>query len=362
MDGACGAEVSYNNQTFLTFCSNDYLGLCNHPQVIAALKRGIEKFGAGSGASQLVSGYYSVHQQLEEALAEFLGRSKVLLFSSGYLANLGVVDALLGRHDHVLLDREIHASLNDATRLCGAKRMRFEHNNMVDLEQHLQGLPSEGARLVATEGIFSMSGECAPLTEAAELAERYRALLMVDEAHALGCYGASGQGVTRHLELSQDKVPLVMGTLSKAFGLSGAFVAGDEQLIEMLIQYCRTSTYSTALAPGVAMAALTALEIICNESWRRQHLQLLIQQFRQGAEQLGLNCLLSDTPIQAVICGDNHTALACANALEQKGILVIPMRPPTVLQGTSRLRISLSAAHQPEHIERLLEALASLDV
>jgi 8-amino-7-oxononanoate synthase len=341
----------------LAFCSNDYLGLANHPKVKQAFVRATESYGVGSGASHLVNGHSLEHHALEEELAAFTGRERALLFSTGYMANLGTVNALLGRSDAVFEDRLNHASLLDAGLLSGAQFQRFPHNDCEQLHKRLA--KSEAARkLIVVDGVFSMDGDTAPLPELAALADRHQAWLMVDDAHGFGCLGAQGGGCAEHFGLSADQLPILVGTLGKAFGTFGAFVAGSEALIETLIQFARTYIYTTALPPAVAAATRASLQLLQEEGWRREHLQALVQQFRAGAAERGLTLMDSISPIQPIMLGSEKAALAVCQALEARGFWVPAIRPPTVPVGTARLRVTLSAEHTAEHVESLLNALS----
>jgi 8-amino-7-oxononanoate synthase len=359
VDGAQGPELRVGGRTLLAFCSNDYLGLANDPRVVAALQAGAARYGAGSGASHLVCGHQRPHHELEEALAAFTGRERALLFSSGYAANLGVPGALLGRGDVVVEDRLNHASLLDGARLCGARVLRCAHRDAAAVEQRLAA--SAGRRcLVATDGVFSMDGDEAPLAALAAACARHDALLYVDDAHGLGVLGAQGGGSLAAQGLGAAEVPLLMGTLGKALGCAGAFVAGSAVLVETLIQHARTWIYTTAMSPALACAARVALGIAREEAWRREHLSRLVARLREGAAAAGLALAPSRTPIQPLVLGDAATALAWSARLEAQRILVPAIRPPTVPQGSARLRITLSAAHSASQVDRLVEALAGL--
>lgn len=357
--GGCFPELQVDGRNLLVFCSNDYLGLANHPQVIVALKRGAERYGVGSGAAHLVNGHSSVHHALEERLADFTGRSRALLFSTGYMANLGVISALMGRGDTLFEDRLNHTSLLDAGLLSRARLRRYAHGDVSALDLILQSVDS-GRRLIATDGVFSMDGDLAPLPQLATTAQNRGAWLMVDDAHGLGVLGGSGGGSLGHFGLDQEQVPILMGTFGKALGTFGAFVAGSEELIETLIQKARTYIYTTAPPPALAEATLASLAIASQESWRRERLQELIARFRSGAKQLGLPLMPSKTPIQPLVAGTAERALAWSGKLEQQGLLVTAIRPPTVPQGRARLRITLSAAHSDAQLARLLDALGEL--
>jgi 8-amino-7-oxononanoate synthase len=356
IEGAQDVELISDGKPQRSFCSNDYLGLANHPGLIKAMQAGAERYGVGSGASHLVSGHSYAHHALEEALAEFTQRPRALLFSSGYMANLGAVSALATKRDTIHEDRLNHASLIDAARLSGATLRRYPHNDVDALEKRLDK-NSSGYPLMITDGVFSMDGDIAPLPQLATLASKHNATLMVDDAHGIGVIGKNGRGTIEHHNLSENDIPILVGTLGKAFGTAGAFVAGSETLIETLIQQARTYIYTTALPPAIAHATLTSLKLIETEAWRREKLQTLIKQFRTGASQLGLNLMPSTTPIQPLIIGDSAEALRISEALQQQGILISAIRPPTVPDGTARLRITFSANHTEKHIDQLLAAL-----
>jgi 8-amino-7-oxononanoate synthase len=351
-----GVEVECEGRRLLNFCSNDYLGLAAHPEVVQAFRRGAQAHGVGSGASHLVCGHGRAHHALEEELAEFTGRERALLFSTGYMANLGVIAALAGRGDWVFEDRLNHASLLDGALLSGARLKRFSHADADDLRRELTTCPAEG-RLIVTDGVFSMDGDLTPLRELAPVAKEAHAWLMVDDAHGLGVIGSSGRGVTEHFGLGQDEVPVLIGTLGKAFGTFGAFVAGSADLIEFLIQRARTYAYTTALPPAVAEATRASLRLVREESWRREKLRSVVRRFRSGAAQLGLHIMDSSTPIQPILLGDNERALRASQALMDAGLWVGAIRPPTVPVGSARLRVTFSAAHEEVQVDRLLDAL-----
>lgn len=351
-----GAEIRVEGRDYLNFCSNDYLGLANHPDLVQSFKNAADTYGVGSGASHLINGHSAAHQNLELELAEFTGRDRALLFSTGYMANLGVISALCGRNDAVFEDRLNHASLIDAALLSRATLKRYRHNDYAHLDETLK--QAKGNRkLVVTDGVFSMDGDLAPMPELASVAQQHQAWLMVDDAHGIGFLGAKGSGTLEQFNLSQQDVPILMGTLGKALGTFGAFIAGSEELIETLIQNARTYIYTTALPPAVAAATRTSLGLIKTESWRRQHLAELIGAFRSGADRIGLNLMPSQTPIQPLHVGDAKQAIAISEELRRAGFLISAIRPPTVPEGTSRLRITLTAGHTNQHIAALLEAL-----
>jgi len=353
-----GVEVRVGNETMLSFCSNDYLGLANDARVIAALRSGAERYGVGSGASHLVTGHSVAHHALEEELAAFVGAKRALLFSTGYMANLGVVSALLDRHGTVFEDKLNHASLIDAARLSGAQVKRYAHGDLTRLEVFLDAAEGEG--LILTDAVFSMDGDVADVARLAALAQQHAAWLLVDDAHGLGVLGAHGRGTLEHFNLQSQAPLILLGTLGKAFGTFGAFIAGDEELVEYLIQHARPYIYTTALPPAVAEATRASLRIMQEEGWRRDVLNARIAQFRAGAAQLGLTLLDSPTPIQALILGDAQAAVTASDALRAHGILVPAIRPPTVPAGSARLRVTFCAQHTTQQVERLLEALATL--
>ena len=350
-----GVQVKVDGQSLLAFCSNDYLGLASHPQVAEAMIEGVSRWGSGGGASHLVVGHSAAHHQLEEALAEFTGRPRALLMSSGYMANMGAITALVGQGDTVLQDRLNHASLLDAGLLSGARFSRYLHNDPQSLALRLG--KASGNILVVTDGVFSMDGNLAKLPELCTTARQQGAWVMVDDAHGFGCLGATGAGIVEHYGLGLDEVPVLVGTLGKSFGTAGAFIAGSEELIETLIQFARPYIYTTSQPPAVAWATLKSLQLLREESWRREQLTTLIKRFRDGAGALGLQLMDSPTPIQPLLIGDSERALQLSAGLRERGIMVGAIRPPTVPQGTARLRVTLSAAHSASDIDRLLEAL-----
>lgn len=348
-----------NGQSYLAFCSNDYLGLANHPRIKTALQQGVEQYGVGSGASHLVNGHTVAHHDLENELAAYTGRERALLFSTGYMANIGVITTLLGRHDAIFADKLNHASLVDAALLSRAKIYRYPHNDTQILAR-LLAKSSAQHKLIITDGVFSMDGDVANLPDIVSLAKTYQAWVMVDDAHGLGAIGNSGRGTLEMYGLGVDDVPVLMGTLGKAFGVFGAFVAGDELLIETLIQTARSYIYTTALPPALTEAIRTSLNVATEETWRRQHLHELIAYFRVAAAKHQIPLLDSFTPIQPIILGSSAQTLAVSAALRERGIIVTAIRPPTVPQGTARLRITLSALHEKCQIDELVEALVKV--
>ena len=418
-----GARIVVGGREYLSFCSNDYLGLASHPKIIQALQQGAQQYGAGSGASHLVSGHFEAHQQLEQALAEFVGKPAALSFSTGYMANLGAVQALVGRGDTVFADKLNHASLNDAMLLSRAEVKRYRHNDMAQLEKLLANscgyysefpLPNpppmgegtsekgniqflgertnemkrgvnSGRKLIITDAVFSMDGDIALLPQLLALSEKYDAWLMVDDAHGFGVLGEQGRGILHHLSPLPNPLPqagegtgslsrlrervgervdspriIYMATLGKAAGVSGAFVAAEEVVIQTLLQNARSYIYTTASPPALSVALLASLKILREEDSRRDRLQQLIAQLRKGLSGLPWALMQSDTPIQPLVVGTNEAVVALSEALRARGIWVPAIRPPTVPQGTARLRISLSAAHDTADVEILIEALHEL--
>ena len=352
------AELVVDGRRCLAFCSNDYLGLARDPRLAEALAAHAMHAGTGSGAAHLVTGHGPEHQALEEELAEFTGFPRALLFSTGYMANLGLLCALAQRGDLVAEDRLNHASLLDASRLCGAKVSRYAHADAPAAGRRLHGTARR--RLVVTDGVFSMDGDAAPLAALADVARRHEAELLVDDAHGLGVVGPEGRGSVAAAGLRPQDVTALVGTLGKAFGTFGAFVAASEPVVETLVQRARSYIYTTAPPPPLAAATRRALAIARAEPWRRDRLAALVARFRHGAEALGLRLADSATPIQPVLAGTSRNALEAAAALFEAGFWVTPIRPPTVPAGTARLRITFSAAHQEADVDRLLGALAAV--
>jgi 8-amino-7-oxononanoate synthase len=351
------ARVTVDGREYLAFCSNDYLGLAADPRLSAAANEGIARYGVGGGASHLIIGHSTAHHELEEALARFVRQPRALLFSTGYMANMGVVSALTGRGDAIFADRLNHASLNDAALVSRAAFKRYAHNDLDALERLLKTTPAR-RRLVVTDAVFSMDGDIAPVAALLELCERHDAYLFIDDAHGFGVLGEAGRGTLAHFNMASDRF-IYMATLGKAAGVAGAFVAGDATLIETLIQNARTYIYTTAMPPLLAHALLTSLQIIAAEEWRRERLRALILQLREGLAAAPWTLMSSDTPIQPLLVGGNDEALALSASLAAAGLLVPAIRPPTVPQGTARLRISLSADHEAADVARLVEALAA---
>src|SRR5688572_7503368 len=352
-----GARCLVDGRSLLNFCGNDYLGLSQHFAVVGALQDAASREGAGGVGSHLVCGHHQIHDALEREVADWLGTPRALLFGSGYLANLAVVQALLGDEDVCVQDRLNHASLIDAARLAGCRLRRYPHADAEGAIRQLRGMP-EGAALLATDGVFSMDGDIAPLRELALVARVQKALLYVDDAHGVGVVGPDGRGSVAQAKLGVADVPLQLATLGKALGGYGAAVVGDADLIGHLAETARTYVYTTALPPAQAAATLAAVKLARNEHWRRNKLEELTGRFRERSQRLGLDLLDSQTPIQPLMCGDDDRALSMAQSLEQAGYWVAAIRPPTVPEGRSRLRVTLSALHGAGDVDGLVDAIA----
>lgn len=355
LTSAQGARVRMDGRALLSFCSNDYLGLASHPALAAALRDGVAEAGVGSGASHLVTGHHALHQRLEQALADFVELPAALGFSSGYMANVGVVTALMRRGDAMFADKLNHASLNDAALLARATLRRYRHNDLAQLEAQLRASTAP-RKLVLSDTVFSMDGDLAPLPQLLALCERYDAWLLLDDAHGFGVLGTHGQGSLSHFRLRSPRI-IYMATLGKAAGVSGAFVAAEAVVIDYLVQYARSYVYTTATPPALAAAVLASLDLIRRDEPRRARLQALMAQLKSGLRLRRWALMPSDSAIQPLLVGDNQAALALSDYLLAHDILVPAIRPPTVPAGTARLRISLSAAHTPDEVERLIAVL-----
>ena len=351
-------HIMVDGKPYLSFCSNDYLGLANHPRLIAALQQGAQQHGVGSGAAHLVSGHGAAHHQLEHELAAFVGKPAALLFSTGYMANLGAVQALVSRGDTVFADKFNHASLNDAMQLSRATVKRYRHKDIAHLTQLLEQAIS-GRKLVITDAVFSMDGDLAPLPELLALCEQHDAWLLIDDAHGFGVLGGQGRGSMAHFGLESPRI-IYMATLGKAAGVFGAFVAAEQVVIDTLVNHARSYVYTTATPPALASALLESLQQIENGDGLRGHLQRLIAQLRSGLRGLPWSAMPSATAIQPLLAGGNQAALNLTDRLRERGIWVTAIRPPTVPPGTARLRITLSAAHGAEDVTRLIETLHEL--
>jgi 8-amino-7-oxononanoate synthase len=349
-------ELVIDGRRYLNFCSNDYLGHANHPKVIEAFITGVRLYGVGSGASHLINGHSTAHHQLEEELAAFVNRPRALLFSTGYMANLGVISALLQKGDHVFEDRLNHASLLDGGLLSQARLQRYQHADVADLAGKLEQSRAT-QKLIASDGVFSMDGDHAPLSELIKIANNHDAWLMIDDAHGLGVAGHNGRGLLEVFNANVDDVPVLVGTLGKAMGTFGAFVAGDEVLIETLIQKARSYIFTTALPPAVAEATRASIKLVDSEAWRRDKLKDNIAHFRQCCTQNAVSLMASSSAIQPIIIGDVERTVHISSQLKQQGILLSAIRPPTVPEGTARLRVTLCAEHSHQQIEQLVDKL-----
>ena len=359
LESPCGPLARVDDRELISFCSNDYLGLACEPALIEAACAGAQRWGVGSGASHLVSGHFMPHEALEHELAAFTGFPRALLFSTGYMANLGILPALVGRHDAVFSDKLNHASLIDAVQLSRAHSQRYAHGDLAALERLLATSPAR-RKLILSDAVFSMDGDLAPLPALLDLAERFDAWLVIDDAHGFGVLGAQGRGCLSHFGLPASPRIIYMGTLGKAAGASGAFVAAHETVIEWLLQRARTYIFTTGSSPLIACALSASLKLIEHGDARRQHLQALCAQLRSGLASTRWQLLPSPTAIQPVIIGDNHETLRVADALFERGLWVPAIRPPTVPKGSARLRVSLSAAHSAGHVDQLINALREL--
>ena len=356
LETAQDTYVEVNGERFLNFCSNDYLGLASHPALREAMVDAAREYGVGSGASHLVCGHSEEHHRLEQELAEFTGRDRALLFSTGYMANMGVIAALSDRAGEIFEDKLNHASLIDGAMLSRAKFSRYRHLDT----QHLGSLFSRSEarhKLLVTDSVFSMDGDLAPLDALADCAKEHDAWLMVDDAHGIGVMGKQGAGAASHFMLDQGRLPVLIGTFGKAFGTFGAFVAGSQALIEYLIQFARTYIYTTAIPPPIASASRVALSLVQQDEWRREKLAENIAYFRQASAAAGLRLMVSDSPIQPVLVGRDTDALMASEALRKSGVLVSAIRPPTVPEGTARLRVTLTAKHSVAQLNQLIDAL-----
>ncbi|MEW5771721.1 MAG: 8-amino-7-oxononanoate synthase [Pseudomonadota bacterium] len=360
LDGMQGVRVRLDGRDYLSFASNDYLGLAGHPGLAAAARAGMDAAGVGAGAAHLLTGHHRLHHELEERLAGFVGLPAALLFSTGYMASLGVLPALLDRHAEVFEDRLNHASLVDAAVLSRATLTRYPHLDLDWLDRKL-GESTAATKLIASDTVFSMDGDIAPLRALLDLAERHGTWLYLDDAHGFGVLGEAGWGAMEYAGLPADNPRLIyLATLGKAAGVAGAFVAGTSELVEWLVNRARTYVYTTAQPPLLAAALDASLDLIAGEAWRRERLRELVAHLREALAGLPWPLMDSATPIQPLLVGGNVETLRLADGLRERGILCPAIRPPTVPQGQARLRISLSAAHAPGDVDALAAALREL--
>ena len=358
LSGRQGREVVVDGRSLVNFCSNDYLGLAGDRRVAEALKQGARRWGVGSGASHLICGHTGAHAELEEVLAAFTGRPRALVFGSGYAANMGVINALLTVGDHVFEDRLNHASLLDGGWISRARFHWYAHLDTADLDAQLEQVAASPTRkLIVSDGTFSMDGDQCRLDDLAAAAKRHRAWLHIDDAHGMGTHGAGGVGSVDPARYGTDDVAVLVGTFGKAFGTSGAFVAGEEALIETLVQRARNYVFTTAMPSALAVATRASLALAQSEEWRRERLRALVARFRVGLAAAGYRPSASTSPIQPLVVGEPARALRLSRGLEERGFLVGAIRPPTVPEGTSRLRVTLSAAHKEDDVDRLLDTL-----
>jgi 8-amino-7-oxononanoate synthase len=361
MESPQGVNITIGGRTVVNFCSNDYLGLANHPKIVKAFKQGVDQYGVGSGSAHLICGHSAAHHTLEEQLAEFTGRDRALLFSTGYMANIGVITALLKRGDAVFEDKLNHASLLEGGLCSGATFKRYLHADTQHLATKLKRFDAS-KKMIITDGVFSMDGDKAPLPELVKIATHNQAALMVDDAHGFGVLGKTGGGIIEEFSLSQQDVPVLMGTFGKAFGTAGAFIAGSESLIDILIQKSRPYIYTTALPAAIASATSASLKFLIKESWRREKLQALIAQFKKGAKQIGLPLMESNSAIQPLLIGESEKAVVISQKLLEQGFLVSAIRPPTVSKNKARLRVTFSANHTEKNVANLLGALEKINL
>lgn len=359
--GPQNVEMVIDDKNVISFCSNDYLGLANHPMLKQAMIDAVETYGVGSGAAHLVNGHSIAHHELEEELAEFTGYPRALLFSTGYMANLGLCQALVGKKDYVFEDRLNHASLIDGGLLSGARFQRYRHNDVSDLRKKISKVSGESSeKLVLSDSVFSMDGDIADIPALSSLCKDTDSWLMIDDAHGFGTLGETGKGCLQHFSLDNNDVPVYMATLGKAMGTAGAFIAGSDALIETIIQQARSYIYTTAMPAAIAEATRCSLKIIQSEPQHLQQLNENIAYFKTCCSQAELDIEDSQTAIQPLLIGDDEKAISLSQKLFDKGFLVTAIRPPTVPEGTSRLRITLSAKHRREHIDQLIETLSRL--
>ncbi len=361
VDGPQDASMLVDGKRVISYASNDYLGLANHPKVVEAAMRALKRYGLGAAASHMVSGHMRAHHELEEKLADYLGLPKALLFSSGYAANLGILTTLAGRGDTIFADKLNHACLNDGALLSRATFKRYPHCDMAKLEAMLTDTKNTGRKLIVTDAVFSMDGDIAPLPELLKLAEKYDALLVIDDAHGFGVLGYRGKGALEHFNLKSERI-IYMATLGKAAGGYGAFVAGHEDIVEWILQSARTYIFTTATPPAIAAAMQASLQVMTDDRERLKHLRTMIDFFGDSLKLQFAKLPYSQTAIQPILIGDNATAIAFTEALRERHMFVPAIRPPTVPQGTARLRVSITASHTADDLFDLITALTDLDV
>ena len=361
VDGPQDASMLVDGKRVISYASNDYLGLANHPKVVEAAMRALKRYGLGAAASHMVSGHMRAHHELEEKLADYLGLPKALLFSSGYAANLGILTTLAGRGDTIFADKLNHACLNDGALLSRATFKRYPHCDLAKLEAMLTDTKNTGRKLIVTDAVFSMDGDIAPLPELLKLAEKHDALLVIDDAHGFGVLGYRGKGALEHFNLKSERI-VYMATLGKAAGGYGAFVAGHEDIVEWILQSARTYIFTTATPPAIAAAMQASLQIMQEDRERLKHLRAMIDFFGDSLKLQFAKLPYSQTAIQPILIGDNATAIAFTEALRERHMFVPAIRPPTVPPGTARLRVSITASHTADDLFDLITALTDLDI
>ncbi len=360
IESAQGPTVLINDQEYLNFSSNDYLGLANNQELKDCMIEAVKTFGIGAASSQLIVGHFKAHEQLEKNLAKFLNRDAALVFSTGYQANLAIASVLIDSNTVILQDKLNHASLIDAALLSKGKLVRYKHRDVNHLLRLLEKYKDKDL-IVMTDGVFSMDGDLAPLEKISDLCKTYNALLLVDDAHGLGAIGETGAGLLECLNLNQEQVPVLIGTFGKAFGGGGAFIAGNNKLIDIFIQKARSYIYTTALLPAVAVTVDRSIELVKEASGLRQNLKSLIKYFTDNIKQVNYSSGVSNTHIQPIIIGAAEKANNISNYLYNNKIIATAIRPPTVPENTSRLRISLTAKHTTAQIDSLLNTMKQMD-
>ena len=353
------SHIEIEGKTFLSFCSNNYLGLANNPSVVKAVKDAVEEYGWGAGASRLVSGNMTLHETLENVISRFKGKEAALVFPTGYMANLGAISSLVSKGDLVICDKLNHASIIDGCRLSGADFRVYAHCDMEKLENILRKSSRYNRKLIVTDSVFSMDGDLAPLPDIVRIAGKYKAMVMVDEAHGTGVFGRNGRGVVEHFNLNNE-IDIIMGTLSKAIGSLGGYVTGDNDLINYLRNKARSFMYTTALPPAVCAASIAAINLIKGDPSIRESLWHNVRFINDNLKLLNFNLISSESPIIPILVGDAQKAVDMSKLLYERGILIPAIRPPTVPANSSRLRMTVMSTHTKEDLERLLEALSEI--
>ena len=359
VESAQGTHLKIKGKTYLSFCSNNYLGLANNPLVIKAVKDAVEKYGWGAGASRLVSGNMKLHEVLEGEISRFKGKEASIVFPTGYMANIGTISSLVSKGDLVICDKLNHASIIDGCRLSGADFRVYPHCDMEKLENILKKSTKYPRKLIVTDTVFSMDGDIAPLPDIVRIAHKYKAMVMVDEAHGTGVFGKKGMGVVEHFNLSK-KISIVMGTLSKAVGSLGGYVSGDTDLINYLRNKARPFMYTTALPPAVCAASIAGIKLIRKDPSLRESLWRNVRFLKEKLESLSLKVIPSESPIIPILIGDAKKAVAVSKFLYKKGILIPAIRPPTVPAKSSRLRMTVMSTHTKKDLEKLLDVLSGV--